>query len=253
MKKLILLLSLLLLFTSSACEEEETGVIEDFEYSDFTDISVTSHGQAEGMSNNKYIVYYYSPTCSHCNEVKQDILDFANEYVDIDFYLFDIMTAGDQSSIEEFVGTPTVMIYSGTQISDIYIGKIKVMDFINEYTDQVFEYDSFESQHLDTYQEILDIERDTYLVYFYLENCQNCMAIKDQVLSWAFTKSAYQVYFVNSASINDPDNIPTELQIAGSGTPLLIVMSNGEFTDEYYSGKDDIVDFIVLNGTSDLD
>lgn len=254
MKKLLLLLSLLILFTLSACEEDDINpdIIHDYEYTEFTNIKITSHSQAESMSNNKYIIYYYSATCSHCKEVKQDILEFASEYSDIDFYIFDILDASDSSSIEEFLGTPSVLIFSGGELSDIYIGKVRVMDFITDYSSPNLDYDSFESQHLDTYQDVLDIDEDIYLLYYYLESCPNCKAIKDQFLSWAFTKSVYQIYFMNGISVEDPDNIPTELQILASGTPLLLVMSDGVFTDEYYSGKDDIIDYIELIGSSDI-
>jgi len=260
MKKLSFLLSLLILFTLSACEEDgdintgsDTDINQDYEYVDFTEIKITSHSQAENMNDNKYIVYYYSATCSHCKEVKQDILEFASEYTDIDFFIFDVLDASDRSSIEEFLGTPSVLIFSGGELSDIYVGKTRVLDFISDYTDPVFDYDTFESQHLNRYQDVLDVERDVYLLYYYLESCPNCQTIKDQFLTWAFTKSVYQIYFMNGASVLDPDNIPTELQILASGTPLLLVMNNGVFANEYYSGKDDIIDYIELIGSSDID
>ena len=256
MKKLILLLSLLILFTLSACEEEpidETNTDQEFEYSDLSDIALTSHDQAENMSNNKYIVYYYSATCSHCQEVKQDILGFASEYEDVDFYIFDVSDADDRTSIEEFLGTPSVLIFSGGELTQIYLGKIRVIDFIEEYTDQILTYDTFETQHLTTYQEVLDINTGVYLLYYYLVDCPNCIAIKDQFLSWAFTKSVHQIYFMNGMSVSDPDNIPTELQILASGTPLLLVMNNGIFTDEYYSNSEDISEYIELIGASDID
>ncbi len=52
---------------------------------------------------------------------------------------------------------------------------------------------------------------------------------------------------MDGASVIDPDNILTELQILALDTPVLIVMNNGVFTNEYYSGKDAILDYIELD------
>ena len=248
MKKLILVLTLLFIFTLTACAPEE----HIYEYTEFSDMAIDSHSEAESKSNNKYIVYYYQEACSHCQDVKQDILGFAKSFEALDFYLLDAARAPDDSSLEEFLGTPTVFIFSGTEIIESYIGGPRVKEFIKKYEEIELDYSNFDAQDLITYQEILDIDSDTYLVYYYLESCPNCIEIKDQFLSWAFTKNVNQVFFMNGANVIDPDNLPTELQILGSGTPLLIVMSNGAFTDEYYSGKDDILSYIELNGIGDI-
>ncbi len=246
MKKIIFMLVLLFALTLSACESEETddGL---FEYSDLADKELFTHADAENMSNDKYIVYYYHKACSHCQNIKQDILSFAYDFEYFDFYIFDISNAQDVSSYEEFVGTPTVFVLAGGEIIEKYIGGDKVLEFIDIYSDIQFDYELFNNQHLTSYSEILDIEVERYLVYYYLETCPNCIEIKDTVLSWAFTKNINELYFVNGASVIDPDNIPTELQILSSGTPTLIVMNNGIFTDEYYSGKDAILGYIELD------
>ncbi len=248
MKKLILILSLLLLFTLTACVEEE----KIFEYEEFSDITLLSHSEAESKSNNKYIVYYYQELCSHCQDVKQEILGFATTFTAIDFYILDAARVMDNSSLEEFIGTPTVFVFSGTEVVESYIGGPRVRDFIEKYGNLELDYSDFEYQHLTTYQDILDIEYDTYHVYYYLDTCPNCITIKNQLLQWAYTKNIDQIYFMNGSNVVDPDNLLTELQILGSGTPLLIVMSNGIFTDEYYLGKDDIISYIELNGNNDI-
>ena len=243
MKKIVLVLSLLLVFTLSACISND----DLYEYSDFSDIAIELNTEAEGKSTEKYIVYYYQENCSHCNDVKQDILEFADEFDTLDFYIFDISKALDRSSLEEFIGTPTVFIFSGTEVIESFIGKDEVLVFIDLYKDIIFTYDLFDNQALTTYQEILEKESKRYLVYYYLETCPNCIEIKDTLLSWAFTKNINNIFIMNGSSVEDPDNFPTELQILSSGTPLLIVMNNGEFTDEYYLGKDNILDYIELD------
>lgn len=243
MKKIFSLLFVLIVFPLSACENaEETGVV--YEYSDLETISLLSHEEAENMSNEKYAVYYFAESCSHCQNIKQDILSFAIDFNYLDFYIIDISKASDSSSYEEFRGTPTVFVLSGGEIIESYVGSIEVLEFIDDYKEIQFDYDLFNLQHLTTYSEVLDIAEEKYLVYMYLESCPNCITIKEDFLSWAFTKNINEMYFINAAEVTNPDDLPTELQILGSGTPILIVMSNGVFTDEYYLGVDEILEYI---------
>ena len=243
MKKIIFILFLVFSLTLTACEpeEEDEAVLE---YSDLASKSIFTHLEAESKSNDKYIVYYYQEACSHCQDVKQEILEFAIEFDYIDFYILDTFNAPDSSSYEEFRGTPTAFIISGGEIIESYVGSVKILNFINEYSNIEFEYELFDSQQLTTYDEILNIEEEEYYVYYYLESCPNCIAVKHEFLKWAFSKNVDEFYIMNGADVENPDELPTELQILASGTPLLIVMSNGTFTDEYYSGKDAILDYI---------
>jgi thiol-disulfide isomerase/thioredoxin len=244
MKKLIFIFALLFTLILSACDPIEDEPQADLEYSDLAAKALFTHVEAESKSNDKYVVYYYQEACSHCQSVKQDILAFALDFEYLDFYIIDSSKTPDSSSYEEFRGTPTIFVLSGGEIIESYIGSVQVLDFIDLYSEIQFEYDMFEAQQLNSYSEILEIEEDEYLVYYYLESCPNCIAVKDQFLQWAFSKNVNEFYIMNGATIENPDEIPTELQILASGTPLLIVMSNGVFTDEYYLGKDTILDYI---------
>lgn len=251
MKKILLMFVLMLGLLLSSCEkaEELLGVNhnDSFEYSDFTYITINSHAEAEGKSNDKHIIYFYQELCSHCQAIKQDILGFADTFNDLEFYIFDISKAQDASSLQELVRTPTIFVFSGTEIIKSYIGKDKVLLFIEEYENLSLEYSSFNSQTLTTYNEILNIESSRYFVYYYLEGCAECIEIKSEVLAWAFTKNVNDMYIMDRANIEEPNDIPSELEILTSGTPILIVMNNGVYTDEYYIGKDEILDFIELD------
>lgn len=243
MKKLIFILTLLFALTLSACSptEEDDGILE---YSDLASKTLFTNVDAETKSNDKYIVYYYQEGCSHCQDIKQQILSFALEFDYLDFYLVDSFNTPDSSSYEEFRGTPTAFVISGGEVIESYEGSDQILELIEKYSNLQFEYELFESQKLTSYSDVLEIEEDNYLVYYYLESCPNCIAIKDVFLKWAFTKNVNEFYIMNGADVLSPDDIPTELQILASGTPLLIVMSNGIFTDEYYLGQDEILDYI---------
>ncbi len=244
MKKLILVLLSFLIVTLSSCVPEVDPLLD---YSDFPNNIITTHEEAETMSSNRYIVYYYSTNCGHCASIKQDILTFFSTFDTLPFYIFNINDAQgiDVSSLSEFRGTPTVFVMSDNQVLEYYIGSDKVINFIDRYDDITLDYSSFNSQHLTKYQDILNIQRDSYILYYYLDVCPHCNLVKEDFLNWAFTKSAEDIYFMNGANVQDPDNIPTELTILNSGTPILMVMSNGVFTDEYYSGSEALLEYLI--------
>jgi len=245
MKKLILLLISLSVITLTACVPEP---VKELDYSSFQDHLISSYDDATYQNQNKYIVYYYSTNCGHCVTVKKDILEFFNNFEALPFYIFNIADAYDVSDLEEFVGTPTVFVMSDNEVSESYIGSTNIYTFIDKYENIELDYNSFSNLHLTTYQEILDIEQDTYIIYYYLDNCPHCMMVKDDLLAWAYTKSVGDIYFMNGANVIDPDNIPTELTILNSGTPIIVIMSNGVFTDEYYSGSEEILEYILAIG-----
>ena len=253
MKKLLFILMILLVFTLSSCIREE----KELDYSDFPDNLITTFEEAETMSNNKYIVYYYFTYCSHCSSVKQEILNFFLDYDTLPYYIFNIADANhiDVSSLQEFEGTPTVFVMSGTDVLEKYQGADDIRNFISIYKDLNLDYSTFSTHHLTTYQQVLDIEENQYILYYYLDNCPHCNLVKEDFLEWAFTRNYSEIYFMNGSNViqvTDPDNIPTELTILNSGTPILLVMSNGEFTDEYYSGSEDLIQYLFTIGDSSI-
>jgi len=249
MKYLIFIIISLMTFTLSSCDlfKEST-----YEYEDYTDQVLTSHSEAENISNNRYIVYYYETSSEPCKEVKQDILSFFDEFDLIDFYILDTGLASDISNILEVNDEPSIIIFSDNQVLESYIGLTQVKSFINKYENIELDYDYFSEQHVTNYQDVLDVNNDVYILYYYLENCPYCMAVKGDFLKFAISKSVGDIFFMNGALVNDPDNIPTELTILNSGTPILVIMSNGEFANEYYSGKDAVLEYISRIGKSDI-
>ncbi|MCK5761866.1 MAG: thioredoxin family protein [Candidatus Izimaplasma sp.] len=246
MKKLLFLLTLLLVITLSACIPE--GPKKDLDYSDFEEHLISSYSAAENDFENKYVVYYYGRYCGHCETIKPDLLDFFDTFETLPFYIFNINDALDFSNLEEFVGTPTLYVMSDGEVIESYVGSNNIPKFIAKYRELEFDYNMFTEQHLTAYQEVLDIENETYILYYYLETCPHSMEVKETVLTWAYTKSINDIYFMNGANVNDLNNIPTELTILNSGTPIIVIMSDGVFTGEYYSGSEEILEYILAIG-----
>ena len=199
----------------------------------------------------RYILYYYGKNCGHCTNIKQEILSFFDDFTLLPFYILEVQDTPDVSSFEEFIGTPTIFLIADGEIIDSYIGYIEVRDFIDIYEDVEsipLDYSYFTTQHLDTYQEALEIDSDAYLIYYYLDDCPHCIEIKEEFLQWAFQRDVRDIYFMNGATVSASGTLPTELLILNSGTPILAVMTNGEFADEYYSGETEVLEYIALIG-----
>jgi hypothetical protein len=143
-------------------------------------------------------------------------------------------------------------VISSQKVLEEYIGSTEINEFIIQYSNIEFDYSLFESQHLTSYEEVLAIENDSYILYYYLDSCPHCIASKPSVLPWAFTKSVEDIYFMEGSTVPNADQLPTELIILNSGTPILVLMTNGKFADEFYSGKEDVLNYIDSIGDGDI-
>ncbi len=217
---------------------------------DFPEHIVSSFGELETITSNKYIVYYYGTYCGHCKIIKQDILGFFDNFEALPFYILNTFDARfiDDSSLDEFRGTPTIFVMSNSKVLEAYIGSTAILEFIAINKSINLDYNSFESQHLVDFQDVINIQRDSYILYYYTDECPSCKLAKDDFLEWAFTRSVEDVYFINGETVIGSDNIPTELTILNSATPIILIMSNGEFIGEYYSGSDEVLNYILAVG-----
>lgn len=230
-------------------------VIVEWDYSNFEEHLLTSYNEAETIEDERYVVYYYGKSCGHCINVKQDVLDFFSTFELLPFYILEVQDTPDSSSLDEFIGTPTMFIMADGEVVDMYVGSVDIYDFFEEYKDVEsipLDYDHFKTQELTSYTQALEIESEAYLLYYYLDDCPHCIAAKDDFLEWAFERDVRDVYFMNGATVSGSGTIPTELIILNSGTPILVVMTNGMFADEYYSGTDEVLDYIELIGMGEI-
>lgn len=226
------------------------GTVDMTDYKHFVENTVYSHNQIENRDDKRYIAYFYTDECGFCQEVKPELLSFFKDFDAMPFYMIDLAEAPDSSSIESLTGTPTLLVISDRTIVESYVGIDNIRAFIASY--QELDYDNFESQHIYTYEDALAIEEDSYIIYYYLEGCPHCQAAKEDFLKWAMTRGINEIYFMNGATIQQADIIPTELIALNSGTPILLVMTNGNFADEFYSGTQDVLDYIEQIGDGEI-
>ncbi len=237
----------LFVFSLSSCTRDK------YNYTDFESVTFSSYYQAESESNNRHILYYYSSDSKTCDNIKNDILTFFNDFDALEYYMLDTVKIETESSFfGEFTGEPIIYIISNNIVVKTYTGEEEIAEFITEYSNIEYNYDLFESQHLTTYEEVLDIDSESYLLYYYLDDCANCASIEEFFLPWAYTKSIEDIYFLNGSNITNPDQIPLGLSILDSEIPLVVLMSSGVYTDEFYSGTDDVLEFINRIGINDI-
>lgn len=115
--------------------------ISDFElkyfsldYDDFANSKATTYDDVLNQSDDMYIEYYYSVTCSHCRTVKPDVLEFFYNNPDLEFTLYDLSVIDGDVPIEEFIGTPTMYVIENNQIKEAYIGSTEILEYLDSYT-----------------------------------------------------------------------------------------------------------------------
>lgn len=244
MRKLIFTLIFILSLTLSGCKFFET------DYASFKDYHLDKYTYALHQSDNRYVLYVYNSVDEGSDTVKDDILHFFDDFTDLEFYLLDHNeSTGSDANLPLYDGEPVVYIISNNKIYEEYKGSEAISDFIVTYSEIEFDYDLFEAQHVTTYEEVLNYDNDSYILYYYFNNCPYCIAAKPEFLPWAFTKSAEDILFMEGSTVQHADQLPTELIILNSGTPILVLMSNGKFMDEFYSSTDPVLEYINTVGS----
>lgn len=141
MRKFFVLLAILFSISVKTCEEK--GEEKTYDYDDFTELKI-SWKNLFSPAKSQYFVYFYSVYCSHCNNVKDDILPliYANkeyfylmEYkpeipIEIDAYL----TIG-KSQLDEIwiLGTPSLIGIVDGAVNLNIGGEKSIKDFVTNY------------------------------------------------------------------------------------------------------------------------
>ena len=114
-----------------------------FEYDDFSHLKI-SWNELLIQEKNSYFVYIYSEYCSHCNHIKQDVLNFVFNHQDM-FYLIQYVdkipigfevenTIGKSCLNDIFIkGTPTLLSVSQNTVMMNIAGERLITQYIENY------------------------------------------------------------------------------------------------------------------------
>ena len=140
-KLLILPISTLLLI---GCTHEMKPEPKEYDYSDVVDLTICWN-DILSMKSDKYFTYIYSKTCSHCSEIKQEVIAYALANVgELYFVEFnkDIPIINDRAIVLEkdkvedlgIVGTPSMFLIKNHVVKENYVGKKEIVNTLtNDY------------------------------------------------------------------------------------------------------------------------
>lgn len=111
---------------------ERYGEVDGTDYKHFINSTVYTYAQLENMDDEIYVAYYYSDNCSHCLEIKEEVMAFFSDYNALPFYFLDVQDAPDQTRTAEFYGTPSLFVFTNGEVTETYIGPAQVRSFIED-------------------------------------------------------------------------------------------------------------------------
>lgn len=113
--------------TSTLFGIENTGL----EYNDISLIHIYSTTQVLSQAENEYYVYFYSPSCSHCQSIKNTMLNFVLNDTSKSIYFVN-QNYVDSENLSSFIdGFPTIIkVVAGVVVHD-YVGTVEIGDLIN--------------------------------------------------------------------------------------------------------------------------
>ena len=111
---------------------------DDLKYKDFPKIS--SYEEVNQIQDDTYLLYFYSETCSYCNQIKDRSLNFFEEHKDdLPVYLLDAdRIRGSKDSLnlpfgESLKSTPTLMVVQNGIIIDFLVGTIEITEYYDGF------------------------------------------------------------------------------------------------------------------------
>jgi thiol-disulfide isomerase/thioredoxin len=116
------------------------------DYDDFDHIS--SFNNITDQSEDQYLVYYYSETCGYCNQIKNQVIKFADSNnQNIKVYMMDANEAFstsfpiyDPDTGAEMTGTPSLITVVDGQIVHMAPGYIEVTDTLESINAGTYNY-----------------------------------------------------------------------------------------------------------------
>lgn len=116
----------------------------EYDYDEFQRIG--SFQAVNDMEEDQYLVYFYGEYCNHCQDIKQQVLKFANKNdAEITVYL---MESGSTTGINNIVspitdkpmnGTPSMIVVIDGIIVDIAVGADDIPTLLNDIDEGTYE------------------------------------------------------------------------------------------------------------------
>ncbi|AIO18354.1 Thioredoxin [Candidatus Izimaplasma bacterium HR1] len=137
-KYVALALFALLIFTLSGCVNSD-----DLDYDDFNVYHLSSWEHALDRDEEQYLLYYYGVNCSHCTDLKPDILGFADsnnaelvvyfiESGNVSLDNYNAFPVYDPITGLAIPGTPTIMVIKNGKVVAMEVGPTIIKDLLKQ-------------------------------------------------------------------------------------------------------------------------
>ncbi|MCD6482219.1 MAG: thioredoxin family protein, partial [Candidatus Izimaplasma sp.] len=112
---------------------------KELTYSSFDHIN--DYSEISHMDEDEYLVYYYSEICGHCNDIKIQVLEFADDNnEDIKVYFIDAGKVTGYNYISGMNGTPSLLMVVDGQLVDLVSGSDKIINIFDQINDGTYLY-----------------------------------------------------------------------------------------------------------------
>jgi len=120
LKKLLLVIFLVTLLVGCT--------VQELDYSDFANITLSSPSEQLTQEESTYYLYFYSPTCTACLSIKNEVLMKLALLNTDKVYLVETLSSADINSNLYFTKIPTLVKIVDNQIDDYFIGTAAVTE-----------------------------------------------------------------------------------------------------------------------------
>ncbi len=102
---------------------------------------VENYADITQMEEDVYLVYFYSDVCHYCNDIKVDVLEFADENnASVKVYFLDAGSAQGINNIPGMDGTPTLLTIVNGQLVDMSSGTTSIITIIDQVNNGTYPY-----------------------------------------------------------------------------------------------------------------
>ena len=131
-------------FLIVACSSKPQETIKEYDYDDVLSLAIP-WDEVLSVESKSYYAYVYSPTCGHCNEIKQEVIRYSlYNYGTLYFVQYtkdipiidDPLVVIDKSCVEDLgiVGTPSMFRIVDRVVKENIVGSKEIIKTLTKST-----------------------------------------------------------------------------------------------------------------------
>ena len=102
---------------------------------------IDNYSNITQMDEDRYLVYFYSDVCHYCNDIKPQVLEFADENgANVKVYFLDAGSAEGINTIPGMDGTPTLLMIVDGHLVDMVSGTTSIISIFDQINGGTYAY-----------------------------------------------------------------------------------------------------------------